>query len=45
MSDELERLKTHELLLNMIFVHFSMADTLTADDLQDYIDSIWGEDE
>ena len=46
MSDELERLKTNELLLNMILVHFSMADTLTADDLKDYIDILQrGEDE
>ncbi len=42
MSDENTK-KT--LLLNMILVHFSMADTLTADDLQDYMDSVWGEDE
>ena len=32
-------------LLGMIFVHFSMAGNLTADDLQEYMDSIWGEDE
>lgn len=42
MSDENTK-KT--LLLNMILVHFSIADTLTADDLQDYMDSVWGEDE
>ena len=29
----------------MIFVHFSMAGNLTAEALQDYMDSIWGEDE
>jgi hypothetical protein len=42
MSDENTK---NNLLLNMILVHFNIADTLTADDLQDYMDFVWGEDE
>jgi hypothetical protein len=32
-------------LLNMIIIHFSISDTLTADDLQEYMDSAFGSEQ
>ncbi len=34
-----------KLLLNMIIIHFSLSETLTAEDLQDYMDSAFGREE
>lgn len=34
-----------KLLLNMILIHFSLSETLTADDLQVYMDSVFGSEE
>ena len=35
----------HKTLVNMILIHFSLSETLTADDLQDYMDSVFGSEE
>ncbi len=39
------KVNKEKLLINMIIIHFSIADTLTANDLKDYMDSAFGSEE